>query len=125
MLSSDPVEPPPSCRIVPGVNALSLLYPQVFEVAGAGSAEANGRYLLAGVKNGRPYYEKRAGKDERKGPGGKGLKPLMSQQGSRNTALWYFETSVPLISSYNGWFISKHVRLCNKNLIMQVWFLIK
>jgi hypothetical protein len=89
-----------------------MLYPQVFEVAGAGSVEANGKYVLAGVKNGRPYYEKRVDKDDERGLKSKGLKQLLSPHGSRGPALWYFETSVPLLSSYNGWFISKHVRFC-------------
>jgi hypothetical protein len=38
-------------------------YPQIYEVAGAGSTQANGKYVFAGLFNDHPYYVKERGSE--------------------------------------------------------------
>jgi hypothetical protein len=65
-----------------------VMYPQFYEIKGAGSPHVNGIYLFHGICNDRPYYLK---KDH--------ITP----------ALWYFQTKLFPSSYWCGWYISKSV----------------
>jgi hypothetical protein len=76
-----------------GDEELSL-YPKSYVIQGAGAIEVNGKYVIGGFFNNRPYYT----------------------HTDSDVSLWYFHTDVFPLTYFCGWYISKYVSTICKTI---------
>jgi hypothetical protein len=76
-------------------KSIEVVFPDLYEVRGAGIHNVNGIYLYEGICNNRPYY----------------------CNADKSAALWYFHTAIFPSSYWCGWYISKSVSR-NENFLI-------